>query len=206
MEIIYILTNESMPGSIKIGTTQDLPRRIKELDTTSTPLPFECFYALGVEDGRGSEIEKQLHEALDDKRVRPNREFFNCLPEQAKSALKIAETMGGKDVTPTESIVETAQDKQALDAAKRTKGRINYFGILGINIGEKLTFAKDINVTCEVSEDGKVLFEGELTTLSNSALTVISNMGYDWPRISGPNYWCYQGTTLADLYKQAQDT
>ena len=48
--------------------------------------------------------------------------FFNCTPEQAKSALKIAETMGGKDVTPREVVVETEQDRQALDKAKKRKG------------------------------------------------------------------------------------
>ena len=89
MPIVYILTNESMPDTIKIGITDNLERRIKELDNTSTPLPFECFYALELEDARG--IEDLLHEAFDDKRVRQNREFFNCTPEQAKSALKIAE-------------------------------------------------------------------------------------------------------------------
>ena len=121
MPIVYILTNESMPDTIKIGFTDNLSRRLRELDNTSTPLPFECFYALELEDARG--IEDLLHEAFDDKRVRQNREFFNCTPEQAKSALKIAEKMGGRAVTPKEVVVETEQDRQALDNAKKKKGR-----------------------------------------------------------------------------------
>ena len=36
MPIVYILTNESMPDTIKIGITDNLERRIKELDNTST--------------------------------------------------------------------------------------------------------------------------------------------------------------------------
>ena len=39
-----------MPDTIKIGITENLSKRIKDLDNTSTPLPFECFYALEVED------------------------------------------------------------------------------------------------------------------------------------------------------------
>ena len=93
MPTVYILTNESMPDIIKIGITDNLSRRLRDLDNTSTPLPFECFYAVEVKDTHS--IEKLLHEAFDDKRVRQNREFFNCTPEQAKSALKIAEKMGG---------------------------------------------------------------------------------------------------------------
>lgn len=79
MPIVYILTNESMPDTIKIGITDNLERRIKELDNTSTPLPFECYYAVEVENA--SAIEKKIHTGLDDKRIRHNREFFNATPE-----------------------------------------------------------------------------------------------------------------------------
>ena len=203
MPTVYILTNESMLDIIKIGITDNLSRRLRDLDNTSTPLPFECFYALEVEDAQS--IEKLLHEAFDDKRVRQNREFFNCTPEQAKSALKIGEKMGGRDVTPKEVVVETEQDRQALDNAKKKKGRVDYFGILGIRIGETLTFSKDQNLTCVVKENGQVLFREELTTLSGSALTIVSEMGYSWQQVRGAGYWCYKGTTLLDLYQQSQD-
>ena len=204
MPTVYILTNESMPDIIKIGITDNLLRRLKELDNTSTPLPFECFYALEVEDAKS--IEKLLHEAFDDKRVRQNREFFNCPPEQAKSALKIAEKMGGRDVTPKEVVVETEQDRQALDSAKKKKGRVDYFGVLGINDGEILTFSKDQTITSEVKENGQVLFRDELTSLSGSALIIVSEMGYNWQQVRGAGYWCYKGTTLLDLYQQSQDS
>ena len=204
MPTVYILTNESMPDIIKIGITDNLFRRLKELDNTSTPLPFECFYALEVEDAQS--IEKLLHEAFDDKRVRQNREFFNCPPEQAKSALKIAEKMGGRDVTPKEVVVETEQDRQALDSAKKKKGRVDYFGVLGINDGEILTFSKDQTITCEVKENGQVLFRDEITSLSGSALIIVSEMGYNWQQVRGAGYWCYKGTTLLDLYQQSQDS
>ena len=203
MAIVYILTNESMSDIIKIGITDNLSRRLRELDNTSTPLPFECFYAVEVDDAKA--IENLLHEAFDDKKVRKRREFFYCTPEQAKSALKIAETMGGKDVTPTEVVVETEQDRQALDNAKKRKGRVDYFGILGINAGETLTFSKDNSITCEVGDNGQVLFRGEPTTLSGSELTIVSEMGYNWQQVRGAGYWCYKGTTLLDLYQQAQD-
>ena len=192
-----------MPDTIKIGFTDNLSRRLRELDNTSTPLPFECFYALELEDARG--IEDLLHEAFDDKRVRQNREFFNCTPEQAKSALKIAEKMGGRDITPKEVVVETEQDRQALDTAKKNKGRVDYFSVLGINVGEILTFSKDHTFTCEVKENGQVLFREELTTLSGSASTIVVEMGYNWQSVRGAGYWCYKGTTLLDLYQQAQD-
>ena len=189
-----------MPETIKIGITDNLERRLKELDNTSTPLPFECFYAVEVEDA--SAIERKIHQGLDDKRVRQNREFFNATPEQAKAILEIAEVMGGKNVTPKEDIVETPQDKQALENARKKRGRIDYFGILGIQKGTTLTFSKDENITCTVSDNGKIIFREKETTLSGSALLVTNEMGYDWGQVQGAGYWCYQGKTLRDLVSE----
>ena len=94
MAIVYILTNECMPETIKIGTTENLEQRMKQLDNTSVALPFECYYAVEVSDA--SLIEKKMHQGLDDCRIRNYREFFRITPEQAKSILGIAEVMGGK--------------------------------------------------------------------------------------------------------------
>jgi hypothetical protein len=200
MPVVYILTNESMPDTIKIGITDNLERRIKELDNTSTPLPFECYYAVEVENA--SAIEKKIHTGLDDKRIRHNREFFNATPESAKAILEIAEEMGGKNVTPKEVIAETDQDKQALSEAKKRRGRIDYFGILGIEKGTILTFSKDKSITCIVSENGKVIFKDKETTLSGSALEITNEMGYDWGQVQGSGYWCYNGKTLRDLIQE----
>ena len=199
-KIVYILTNESMPDTIKVGITDNLDRRVRELDNTSTPLPFECYYAVEVENA--SVIEKKIHEGLDDKRIRQNREFFNATPEQAKAILEIAEVMGGKNVTPKEDIVETPQDKQALENARKKRGRIDYFGILGIQKGTTLTFSKDESITCEVADDGKVIFRGKETSLSGSALLITNELGYDWGQVQGAGYWCYQGKTLRELVSE----
>ena len=199
-KIVYILTNQSMPDTIKVGITDNLDRRVRELDNTSTPLPFECYYAVEVENA--SAIEKKIHEGLDDKRVRQNREFFNATPEQAKAILEIAEVMGGKNVTPKEDIVETPQDKQALENARKKRGRIDYFGILGIQKGTTLTFSKDENITCVVSDNGKIIFRDKETTLSGSALLITNEMGYDWGQVQGAGYWCYQGKTLRELVSE----
>ena len=199
-KIVYILTNQSMPDTIKIGITDNLERRMRELDNTSTPLPFECYYAVEVQDAKV--IEKKIHEGLDDSRIRQSREFFNTSPEQAKAILEIAEVMGGKNVTPTEDVVETPQDKQALDNARKRSGRIDYFGILGISKGTTLTFSKDQNITCEVADNGKAIFRGKETSLSGSALLITNEMGYDWGQVQGSGYWCYRGKTLRDLISE----
>src|SRR3989339_295806 len=113
-EIIYILINEAMPGYVKIGMTNNsLEERIRSLDTTSVPLPFECFYAAIVKNAR--EVEKLLHDTFLDHRVRSNREFFEVSPERVVSALRLAEI---ENVTPKKDYVETIEDQKALDQAR----------------------------------------------------------------------------------------
>ena len=196
MAIVYILTNESMPDTIKVGITENLDRRVRELDNTSTPLPFECYYAVEVENA--SAIEKKIHEGLDDKRIRQNREFFNATPEQAKAILEIAEVMGGKNVTPKEDIVETPQDKQALDTARKKRSKFN-FGMVNIEPGTILEFVKDISITCEVVDENKVKFKDKVTSLSDAADIVLRDMGYDWAAVQGALWWSYKGKSLRDL-------
>jgi hypothetical protein len=59
-EIVYVLTNEAMEGLVKIGrTTTSVEQRIRELDNTSVPLPFQCFYAGEVKDS--AFVESRLH-------------------------------------------------------------------------------------------------------------------------------------------------
>ena len=200
-KIIYILTNQSMPDTIKIGITDNLERRIRELDNTSTPLPFECYYAVEVENA--SDIEKKIHDGLDDKRVRNNREFFNTTPEQAKSILEIAEVMGGKNVTPKEDIVETAQDKQALENAKKQRSRFN-FQMIDLQPGTILKFRKDETITCEVHDDTKIKFRDKITSLSNAAEIILKEMGYDWSAYQGPRWWMYEGKNLRDIRRESE--
>jgi hypothetical protein len=51
-EIIYLLTNPSMPDLVKVGRTSNLQARMLSLYNSSTPVPFECFYACEVDDAQ----------------------------------------------------------------------------------------------------------------------------------------------------------
>ena len=192
-----------MPDLIKVGITDDLERRMKELDKTGTPLPFECFYAVEIDESLAPKIEKKIHEGFDDKRIRQNREFFSATPEQAKSILEIAEIMGGKDVTPKDDIVETPQDKQALENAKKQRSRFN-FQMIDLQPGTILKFRKDETITCEVHDDTKIKFRDKITSLSNAAEIILKEMGYDWSAYQGPRWWMYEGKNLRDIRRESE--
>ena len=184
-----------MPGIIKIGWTDNaVEQRMKELDTTGTPLPFTCFYAKRVDDPRF--VESKLHEAFDEFRIRENREFFRMSADQAKAALEIA---SGEDVTPKDDVVENESDRAALNR-ERNRNRFN-FAQVGIEPGEILEFKKDPSITAKVIENDQIEFRGAKTSLSPAALIIVQEMGYKWTKIAGPQFWMYKGKTLYELNK-----
>jgi len=83
---VYILSNESLPGLIKIGITNRDPfARAAELRTTGVPTPFVVVAALLVTDPAGTEA--RLHQTLSADRVDQGREFFRTPIPTAVSLL-----------------------------------------------------------------------------------------------------------------------
>lgn len=190
-EVIYILINEAMPGYVKIGkTSTSLEQRIKELSSsTSIPLPFTCFYACTVKDSIF--VEHQLHDAFDNNRINPKREFFQIAPERVVSALKLAEI---ENITPKKDIVENKEDQKALNEARETRERRSPFRFDMVDIlpGSEIVFSRDENVKAKVIDNRFIELNGEMTRLSASAQKLL---GYDYG-VAGTDYWMYDGETL----------
>lgn len=191
-EIIYILINPAMSGYVKIGRTTNLEQRIRSLDTTGVPLPFECFYACTVRDSQFAE--QQLHNTFMDHRVRSTREFFEVSPDRVVAALKLAEI---ENVTPKKDFVESVEDQNALNQARKRRAAFN-FKMVDIPIGAELTFINDENTKVKVVDNRTVLLNGEVASLSGAAQKV---MGVEWPA-QGPVYWTYEGETLDERRKR----
>ena len=194
MNYVYILTNEAMPGYIKIGLTdKPVSERVIGLDNTSVAVPFQCYYAARVDDNQ--KIERALHTAFGDFRVRPNREFFKMDPYKVKVILEV---LALEDVTPKNELVVTAEDAQALRTVSIKAGRFK-FSSAGIPIGATLNFVKDLNLISIVEDDNWVVFDGEKHSLTTSALEALKKCGYNWSSVQGPEYWLYNGETVGSL-------
>ena len=197
---VYILINDAMPGYVKIGMTEGpVSKRMKELDSAGVPLPFGCFYAARVADVNF--VEKQLHDAFGDQRVRSRREFFQIDPARVAAALKLAEL---EDVTPREDIVETSDDQRALDTARTKSGSFN-MAMVGIAPDTELIFSRDESITCKVLDKHEVEFEGERMSLTASALRVMKRIGYSSNSIAGPQYWMFESETLYQRKKRLEE-
>ncbi|NRB02593.1 MAG: GIY-YIG nuclease family protein [Rhodobacteraceae bacterium] len=193
-EAIYILINQAMPGLVKIGRTEGcVEQRMKQIDTTGVPLPFECFAAFEVENGVVAE--RALHTAFGDHRIRDRREFFRLSPDKPTAILR---AFGGREVTPGQDPVEDESDQRALDKARSIRPRFR-FEMADVAVGSVLTSVFDDSIQCKVLEDEKVLFRGEQHSLTSSALVVANEFGKNWKQIQGPRYWKFEDEALVDL-------
>lgn len=107
-ELVYLLSNESIPGWVKIGRTNGIDRRLKELYNTSVPLPFKLEDKIethSLEESRT--LERNIHSIIDT--LNPNlrkltgankREFFKMTPEEGKSIFTLVTRIIG--ITPTQ--------------------------------------------------------------------------------------------------------
>lgn len=84
---VYILTNESMPGLVKIGrTARDVDLRASELWQTGVPTRFEVWASEKTCDC--VQLEAYMHRDLRKHRVSKSREFFRVEPWTARGRLQ----------------------------------------------------------------------------------------------------------------------
>jgi hypothetical protein len=199
-EIVYLLTNPTMPDLVKIGRTTDLESRLRSLSTHSgVPVPFECFYACEVADS--VKVERALHDAFGDHRINPKREFFRLNPDRA---VAILELVALKDAAPC---TEIAEDQVELDALHREQSRREQFrfSMVDVPIGATLTFSKDDTITAKVIDDKRIEFEGNITSTSAAATKLLHRRGWTLRAAQGPLYWMYDGETLAERRMRMED-
>jgi len=194
LSIVYILTNEAMPGYIKIGRTgASVEQRMRELDKTSTPLPFQCYYAARVEDDQ--KLERTLHAAFGDYRVRSSREFFRLDPYKARVVIEL---LALEEVTPRGDIFEDAESEAAVQKATKTSGRYN-FSENGIPVGSILEYVSDRAVISAVFDDNNVEFGGQICSPSKAAVLANNQRGGKATALSGTAFWLFQGETLSSI-------
>ena len=198
-EIVYVLTNEAMPGLIKIGLTSDtVEARLTNLSShTGVPLPFECYFAAEVKDG--GRIEKTLHQLFAEFRINPKREFFRLDPEKIVLAISIGEF---KEVTSGVAQVEL-EEQEALDKVKARRPKIRLDAI-GIKPGDVLSLSRDESIRATVTADGKLEYDGETLSLSAAALKALKKLGYLTPAASGSEYWMFEGELLDERRRRLE--
>lgn len=210
--MVYVLTNEGMPGLLKIGKTdRDNPgHRMNELYTTGVPFPFECVKAIEMANNeQAKELEQALHQAFVDRRVNSKREFFRIREEQVLAILDVWPS--GKDATPrAQQEAEAGMEEAEREAIKQVRLRRPPldFVDLGIPIGAILKFINlregtgesTESIEAEVVDNRRVLFRGEEMYLTRATLRALGEPD-DKPIRPAP-FWSYKDRMLDDLYEE----
>ena len=193
-----MLTNPVMPGLVKIGcTTGSVEDRIYDLSAASgVPVAFQCHFAAQVSDMAAKE--RTLHQLFSDKRVNPRREFFEVAPEKVVLAIRMGPysevTPGKTNMAPDE--VKALEKAEEADTKRRSNIRLES---IGITPGTVLTLSRDATVQATVVSGNRVEYDGQVMSLSASALAALHKLGYTSSAASGSDYWTYDGKTLDEI-------
>ena len=219
--LVYILTNPCLDGWVKIGMTErnDIEKRLKELNTpTNLPLSYRCYATYEVEDPMV--VEKKIHsiidrvdnslharEQLSNGKVR-EREFFRISPETAFGIFSDISVLRNdrpslKPYAPTQE--EAQEEELAETSVKRTN---NSFALLGIPVGDEVSFLFDDTITVKVFNDkNKVEYLGETYTVSALAFKLLVEV-QGWSENTHANGWRYfvkDGITLSELRERVEE-
>ena len=196
--IIYVITNDSMPGLVKIGSTRDIKTRLKQLDTTGVPTPFKLHYAIEIDDY--IKREHYIHQAYSKNRVRQNREFFKIEPEDATALLK---AIGGREISKEFIDISIDENGKVIETDmyenKLPQAPITTFEMLKINLGEMLTFTRNPKLICEVYDNRKVKYQDNIYSLTQLTRQILKNH-YGWKsnNVNGFQFWKYDEEILTE--------
>ena len=212
---VYILTNPSFREDwVKIGKTKDIEKRLKSLNTTALPLPFNVYATMLT--SKYEEVEKIVHKQIDrltDLRINQSREFFNVHPAQALDILidqahllEDAVVMKYKNNEPKELVYPPCPEKEPNDEEVKLPQRKPFdFSMVGLNVGDKVIFDA-LNLEVKVAGKNKVEHEGRLWSLSAFCGTFLpEKMQNKSGAYQGPKYFSYQGETLWKLRLRNED-
>ena len=86
---VYVLSNPTTPGLLKIGYTKKLPEeRAKQISAaTGVALPYKVEWAYKCFNGET--VEREVHHKLKAQRVNNNKEFFQIRLEEVKEVINL---------------------------------------------------------------------------------------------------------------------
>ena len=157
VEFVYLFTNPAMPEYVKVGITNNIERRLRDLSSrTAVAEPFECYSFLTVKGNKPSaaDIEKILHFFLS-RKYNKAKEYFKASIDEVEQFFKYVEVINPR-------IKYSLYKKDGKEKSKQTT-----FEMLKIPEGAELVYKADSSVRClVVNNKNGVLFNGKETTVS----------------------------------------
>mgnify|MGYP003571253640 CR=1 FL=1 len=183
-EYVYILTNPAMPDWVKVGKSNNVLRRINDLNCTAVPLPFECFACLKVPADNVMNVERGLQTFLGYS-FQKEKEFFRTSPDRVLKYFETAQLLN-----PAYEIIK-GEDLEDESQTDKEKSAATTFALLDLPVGSKLVYTMDSNVVCEVADKSNhVIYKGQKYTISGLAVKLC---GYN---VNGYTRFMFEDETL----------
>jgi len=148
---VYCMTNEHMPGFVKVGYTDRTPEeRLAEANADTWSIPcWKCETSVRVKSPR--EAEKAIHLLLgrDDGRISSRREFFSCPVDYVKMVFNILRT---QNLEPTPQAVIMAEVNAAIATELRKS----------VSFSESPSPSPSPSVIGPIRESRKIFRDGQL--------------------------------------------
>ncbi len=179
-EYIYILSNPSMSGLIKIGKTTTSPdKRMSELHSTGVPMPFVLEFSAEVEDCTASE--RAAHLALQEYRVSKSREFFRTSVRNALFVIlpkigeyRIHKFSSSHDISEIQE--EISKRKRAAEKIEAIEKKERARKLLEIKVEREKT-CKDIEAAI-ANEKSKLTMLGRRPIEETDPIVLILSLAY----------------------------
>ncbi len=184
--IIFILTNDAMPGFARVESTtkNDVPAKVRKINKSALPVPFRLYFAARV--GDIALVDRNLHFLFADHCESRDSQFFKINPDLLRAAIELAANtiveIEDKELGISPKARSQMQHIRASHAALR-------FEALNAEPGSSLSFVKDRTISCTALGNGLVEFEGEALPPAQASLKAMHKIGFDWGEVSPTAYW-----------------
>ena len=188
---LYVLSNQAFPDYVKIGFAEDVDAVVKNLNSLNiTPSPFVVFCTYEVEANNADVLFRNLLSCISPSTT----DFFNIPAEEVYTLLTMMAKLHGCEDKLAMGIIADDGAGEEEDVVLPRVGRKPpfRFSMVDMHEGDVITFVNDPSQTAIVASDRKVLYQGEITSLSWLAQVLLKK---DNP-VQGTLYFTYEGETL----------
>jgi len=209
---VYILTNPSfMEDWVKIvKSSHSIKIRSTELENTAVPLPFNIYAVLKT--AKYNSAERFIHKMVDivspDIKISKNQEFFNIPPRKAYDILVLCSEQYDDaeiEIFDEDLLNEMSTQSNGITQAHIKRSARLTFKMLGIPVGEKLTFYNDNSIIVKVVDQGStVRIDDRELSLSAAARYINEKLGTvnQSGAYQGGLWFKYKGETLTDIRRR----
>ena len=136
----------------------------------------------------------RIKESMEDGKKKV-REFYYMEPKDAFNILEAIATISGTNNRLRRCGITKEQKVEDEEIKAPFK-----FSMIGLKPGTEINLLGYKDVKCEVADDKRVKYKGELYSLSELALKLLKKYEHkNWKAAQGPAFFCYKGKTLRNI-------